>query len=61
MLDLRGNVCYNSITSERFFFFVRNRLTVNIRAMLSVAQASGAADYRTEGGVYFYGGFLPAE
>lgn len=56
MLDLRGNVCYNVITSERFFFFVKNRLTVNIRAMLSVARASGTADYQTEGGVYFYGG-----
>ena len=55
MLDLRGNVCYNVITSERFFFFVKNRLTVNIRAMLSVARASGTADYQTEGGVYFYG------
>ena len=30
-------MCYNVITSERFFFFAKNRLTVKIRTVLSDA------------------------
>ena len=63
MLDLGGDICYNGITSERFFFFcIRTGLAIKepylcFRLHLFVRRYGGFC--RTEGGVYFYGVGFP--
>ena len=59
MLDLLYTVCYNLITSERFFFFAKEPVVmpcaparVLFVRVFSACGCNGTG--KTEGGVYFY-------
>ncbi len=59
MLDLSYTVCYNTITSERFFFFAKEPVVMPCALarvlFVRVFKASGCnGTGKTEGGVYFY-------
>ena len=59
MLDLLHIVCYNAITSKRFFFFAKEPVVmpcaparVLFVRVFSACGCNGTG--KTEGGVYFY-------
>lgn len=59
MLDLLQSICYNTITSERFFFFAKEPVVMPCAParvlFVRVFSACGCnGPGKTEGGVYFY-------
>ena len=54
MLDLRGDVCYNTITSEKVLFFCREPYSKNLSVRCFSYINLYGAGFRIEGGVYFY-------
>ena len=51
MLDLRGDVCYNTITSERFFFFAQEPVErLKRRNVLSVCVSAGSTVFFSDRG-----------
>ena len=59
MLDLLYTVCYNLITSERFFFFAKEPVkmscaVVRVLFVRFFTACGRKGRGKTEGGVYFY-------